>query len=112
MRLKGAGDWGYATFSTGLKPDATAVHGRKIIKKFRRSGFVKRPFPAARLVAIEERGSIQLVDEKTVTTREALAQCRDFVSEIDGLLVDIELLEHEGHDSAQLREETRGRRDF
>ena len=78
-----------------------------MVKKLRRSGFVKRPFPSARLVAIGKRGAIQLVDEEAVAAWEAFGQCGDLIGEVDGFLIDLELLEHEGHDASRRRERDR-----
>jgi hypothetical protein len=42
-------------------------------------------------------GPIQLIYEEVVTARKPLSECRDTVCQIDGLLVDLQVLEHEGH---------------
>ena len=42
-------------------------------------------------------GPVELVGQEEVTSREALGQRADGVGESDGLLVDLELLEGEGH---------------
>jgi hypothetical protein len=67
------------------------------VKKLRRSGFVKRPFPLGQTGSDRKGGAIQLVDEEAIAAWEAFGECSNFVGEVDGLLIDLELLEHEGH---------------
>ena len=42
-------------------------------------------------------GAVQLVDEEIVASREALGESGHVVRQIDGLLVNLQVLEHEGH---------------
>jgi hypothetical protein len=70
-------------------------------KKFLRSGCE----PAVALGDVgrnRKGGSIELVDEKSVTTRELLARGADGIGEVDGFLVDDQFLETERH-AAQRR---------
>jgi hypothetical protein len=43
-------------------------------------------------------GAVQLVNEEDVATWEALGHGGHFVCEVNSLLIDLQLLEHEGHE--------------
>jgi hypothetical protein len=66
------------------------------VKNFLRSGFVNRPLPSARLVAIESR-TVQLINEKVIATGKGFRAGGNSVREINGLLVDQKVFEHESH---------------
>jgi hypothetical protein len=51
-----------------------------------------------------ESGAVELVGEEVEAAREGLSQGGDVVGEGDGALVDVELLEHEGHGGGSLEE--------
>ena len=68
------------------------------MKKLRRIGLSEAAVSLGEVCGDRDGGAIQLVDEKAVAAREAFGECSNFNGEVDGLLVDLELLEHEGQD--------------
>ena len=72
------------------------IEPRAIPKELRRSGFVKRPLPSAILAAIDS--SIELIAKKAIPAWEVFGYCTNLVGEVDGFLIDDQLLEGERHE--------------
>jgi hypothetical protein len=47
-----------------------------------------------------QRGAVQLIGEEIMAAREGLGESGDFFGEIQGLLIDRQIFEHEGHERA------------
>ena len=68
-----------------------------MVKKLRRSAGVKRPFPSARLVLMERESRFS--GKKAEAAVEAGSELADFVGEVEGFLVNEQVLEQERHGS-------------
>ena len=69
---------------------------RAVMKEFLRSGLVNRPFPSAKVVAIES-AALELINQKIVAPRKSFSPGSYTVRKIYGLLIDLKILEHKGH---------------
>ena len=72
-------------------------------------GFREAAVSLGKVCGDREGGAIQLIDEESVTAWETLGHGSDLVCEVDGLLIDVDLLEHEGHDGLDFEN---GRQEF
>jgi hypothetical protein len=52
-------------------------------------------------------GTVELVDQEVIAAGKFFGVRGDLVSEIHGLLVDLEILEHEGHSGVEEEQENR-----
>ncbi len=81
---------------------------REMPKKCLRSALVKQPLPSAMFAEMESAARLSWSTRKPVSAREAAGQFANVVGESDGLLVDEEFLEGEGHDGPpEMKQESR-----
>ena len=70
-------------------------------KKFLRSALRKSTVAFSQIGHDRQGGAIELIGQEIVAARKVLSECRELISQRDGLLIDLQLLEHEGYRAPQ-----------
>jgi hypothetical protein len=78
---------------------------RAMVNEIPSIGLGNSPVPLGQIGSDGERGTVQLIGQKVIAARECLGSCGDLVGKVNGLLVDLKILEHEWHRRSPPREE-------